>query len=135
MTIHDSLHRILEQNETLADLFYIVFIERYPEVRRHFQGVNLRTQSVLLTIALMVMERHYTGSYPATHMYLKYLGAKHKKWGIPAEHYPKFGDALLATLERFHSTDWGPPLAAEWAAAIDRAVRTMLEGYRPDFRL
>jgi len=130
MNLQESLHTILAQSETLADLFYLVFLERYPEVRQHFQGVNLRQQGVLLTMALMVMERHDSGSYPATEMYLRYLGSKHHDRGIPRHLYPHFRDALLAALERFHSKDWGAELAAQWGGAIDRASATMLEGYQ-----
>ncbi len=130
MDIQGSLHRILEQKETLADIFYLLFLADYPEVRRHFEGVNLRFQSVLLTMALMVMERNYTGSYPATAMYLKYLGARHQSWGIPEHLYASFRTALLAALERFHSQDWSASLAEQWGAAIDRATAAMLEGYR-----
>src|SRR5262245_28244118 len=69
MNIQESLHAILQRQDSITDLFYRVFLERYPEVRDHFQGVNLRHQAVLLNMALMVMERHYKGSYPATEMY------------------------------------------------------------------
>ena len=130
MNLPESLHAILAQSDTLADLFYLVFLERYPEVRQHFQGVNLRQQGVLLTMALMVMERHYSGAYPATEMYLRYLGSKHHARGIPQHLYPHFRDALLAALERFHSKDWGAELATQWRGAIDRAAATMLEGYQ-----
>lgn len=130
MNLHDSVRRILEQKETMADMFYIIFLDRYPELRKHFEGVNLRNQSVLLTMALMVMERHAAGNFPATQMYLKYLGSKHHARGIPEDSYPKFREALLATLERFHSKDWTPALAAQWRHAIDHAAQTMLEGYR-----
>ena len=133
MDIQQSLQRILEQKETVADLFYIVFLERYPEVRRYFQGVNLRTQAVLLTMALMVMERHYSGSYPATEMYLQYLGTKHHDRGIPPELFAKFREALLRTLERFHSKDWNAHLARQWGAAINRAAATMFQGYRQHY--
>jgi hemoglobin-like flavoprotein len=63
-------------------------------------------------------------------MYLRYLGTKHHDRGIPAELFPKFRDALLAALERFHSNDWNAHLARQWHDAIDHATATMLSGYR-----
>jgi hemoglobin-like flavoprotein len=130
MDIQQSLHRILEQKDTLADLFYLVFLERYPEVRHRFEGVDMGGQAALLTMALMVIERHYQGSYPATAMYLRYLGTKHHDRGIARRDFPKFRAAMLATLDRFHSKDWNPHLARQWAEAIDKATTAMLEGYR-----
>lgn len=135
MDIHESVHRILMQQQTFADLFYLVFLERYPNVRSHFKGVNMRHQGVLLTMALMVMERHYSGSYPATQMYLMYLGTKHHDRGIALALFPHFHDALMATLERFHSTDWNSQLAGQWHEAIDRTIQTMLEGYQEHFNV
>jgi hemoglobin-like flavoprotein len=133
MNIQESVERVLQRKENLADLFYEVFLRDYPEVRQHFDGVNFRHQSVLLTMALMVMERHHRGQYPAIESYLKYLGSKHHDRGIPAESFPLFAAALLATLEQFHGADWNAELAGQWRAAIDRASATMLEGYRTRF--
>jgi hypothetical protein len=40
MDIKESVHQILGNQELLVDLFYCLFLDRYPEVRRHFQGVT-----------------------------------------------------------------------------------------------
>jgi hemoglobin-like flavoprotein len=133
MDIRDSVHRILGNQESLADLFYLVFLDHYPEVRRHFEGVDLKHQAVLLTMALLVIERHHTASYPATETYLKYLGTKHRMRGVPAELFPPFRDALLTTLEQFHGSNWDAGLAGQWKEAIDGATETMLEGYKQHF--
>ena len=129
MNLSESLHRILLQDQTMADLFYLVFLERYPEVRHHFIKVDLRRQAVLLTTILTVLERHHAHAYPATTLFLHELGAKHDRWGIASGLYPKFRDALLLALERFHSRDWTPSLAQDWRACIDKAITTMLDGY------
>jgi hemoglobin-like flavoprotein len=128
-----SLHRILGNQTSLAELFYCGFLDQYPEVRQHFQGVDLKYQAALLTMALLVIERHHTASYPATETYLRYLGTKHHTRGVPAELFPHFRDALLATLEQFHGSDWDVGLAGQWQKAIAGATKTMLEGYEQHF--
>ena len=133
MDIHESLHQILAHKENLADRFYQVFFERYPEVRPHFDGINIRHQAEVLRMALMIMECHYTHAYPATEGYLKYLGSKHHDRGVGLELYPKFRDALLVTLEQFHGTEWNEGLAGQWHEAYDRATRAMAEGYQHHF--
>src|SRR5262249_17248451 len=130
MYIAESLHAILGERDRLADLFYQHFLERYPEVSTHFEGVNLRRQTMLLTMALMVMERPYSGNYAATAMYLSYLGSKHHDRGILQHQFPQFREALLAVLEQFHGENWGPELATQWAGAIDHTIATMLKGYK-----
>jgi hemoglobin-like flavoprotein len=133
MDIHESVHRILERKDSLGELFYAVFLERHPEVQRYFAGVDLRQQALMLTMALLIVERHYSGAYPATGSYLKYLGSQHHTRKIPAELYPKFCDALLAALGRFHGPDWDGRLAVQWGEALDRAAATMLQGYEQRF--
>ena len=129
MNIHESVHRILLQAETLADMFYLVFLKEYPEVQRLFGGVNMQQQSVLLTVALMAIERHYEHRYEITGAYLKMLGQRHARLGIGPDLYPKWTAAMLAALERFHSRDWNERLARQWQEAIGIATQAMLAGY------
>jgi hemoglobin-like flavoprotein len=130
MNIQDSLRRVLEERDTVATTFYEVFFERTPEARPLFDGVNMKHQAVLLTMALMVIERHHAHGYPSTALYLKYLGHKHHLRGVPPEMYPKWAEALLATLARFHGPDWDEEAAGQWRSALEGAAQVMLVGYR-----
>lgn len=129
MNIHESLHRILLRAETLADLFYLVFLKEYPEMQELFRDVDMKRQNLLLTMALMAIERHYEHRYQITAAYLKLLGQRHARLGIGSELYPKWTAAMLATLERFHGLDWHDGLAQQWREAIDAATEAMLSGY------
>jgi hemoglobin-like flavoprotein len=135
MDLCESLDRVLKQQALVTEQFYSLFLDRYPEVRRHFAGVHMRRQALMLTVALMAVERHATASFPVAEMYLHYLGTKHHNWAIPPEAFPKFRDALLETLGRFHGKEWDADLAAQWARAIDRATETMLQGYQRRFNV
>lgn len=129
MTIQDSLRRVLEKRDDLAALFYEVFFDRHPEAKPYFKDVNLKHQTVLLTMALMVVERHYKNGYLATELYLKYLGHKHHAREVPPELYPRWIESLLAALEKFHGPDWDAEAAGQWRAALDRATEVMMAGY------
>jgi hemoglobin-like flavoprotein len=133
MDIQESLARILERKQPVVDMFYIVFLDTYPEVRQFFARVNLKRQAVLLTAALQLSVQYYLKSFPAIAAYLKILGEKHQDWGIAAEHYPKFRAAMLDTLCRFHGDDWTPQLAEQWNDAIELASNKMLDGYTPAY--
>jgi hemoglobin-like flavoprotein len=130
MDIQESLHQILAHKENVVSLFYTIFLERHPEARAYFRGVDLQHQADLLRLALVLIERHASHPDPALEAYFQDLGAKHHWRGIPEALFPEFRDALLRTLEQFHGKDWGPPLAAQWQQALDRAVESMREGYR-----
>jgi hemoglobin-like flavoprotein len=129
MTIQESMIRVLEKRDDLAALFYEEFFERHPEATPLFAGVNLKYQTVLLTMALGVIEKHYLNGFPATAMYLKYLGHKHHQRAVPPELYPKWVESLLRTLEKFHGTDWDAEAAGQWRAALEKAAGVMLLGY------
>jgi hemoglobin-like flavoprotein len=135
MDIHESLEHVLRRQEIVADLFYAVFLDRYPQVRRFFEGVDLSRQAVLLSIALKVIEQHYMGGYLAAENYLRYLGTRHDDLGIPENTFPLFREAMLATLGQFHGNLWDEGLAEQWRRAIDKAIRTMLEGYHTRFHV
>jgi len=129
MDIQESLRQILDGKEYVADLFYTVFLDHYPEVRRHFVHVDMRRQAVLLTMALQLVVQYYLHSFPAIEAYLKILGQEHCRRGIGPELYPKFREALLATLSRSHGQDWNEKLAQEWKQALELASERMLAVY------
>jgi hemoglobin-like flavoprotein len=129
MNISQSIHEILNRDEVVADLFYDIFLDRHPEVRRYFVGVDLKQQAIVLTMMLSVIEDYYLHTYPATARYLRIVGQKHKALGIPAETFPIFGQCLLETLEQFHGIDWNPQLGDEWRNGIHKASQVLLEAY------
>ena len=129
MDIAQSAQQLLKQKQVVIQKFYDIFLGRYPEVRPYFENVNLRHQATLLTMALIMVESHYSQSYPAITHYLHVLGHRHHQNGVKPEHFAKFRDCLLETLAEFHGEDWSAALAAQWQEAIDKAAGTMLEGY------
>jgi hemoglobin-like flavoprotein len=129
MDIKESLRRILERNQSVADLFYMVFLDQYPEVRQYFVHVDMRSQGVLLTVALQLVVQYYVHSFPAIEAYLKILGHEHDCRGVGPELYPKFCKVLLASLAQFHGHDWDEKLAEQWKQALERANEKMLAGY------
>ena len=135
MDISESLDRILESKQILGDSFYKIFLDRYPEVQEHFEGVNLQRQAVLLTMALIVVEQYYSNPYLATEKYLQYLGTKHHERRIPQDLYHKWAEAMLDTLEQFHGDDWDEGLADQWREAIGRSTELMFEGYAEHFKV
>jgi hemoglobin-like flavoprotein len=129
MDMQQSLASILDRKEPLADLFYSLFFDEYPEVRQFYVGVSSKRQAVLLAVALQLCVQYYAKSYPAIAAYLKILGEKQQGRGILREDYPKFRTAMVSTLSRFHGNDWNNELAQQWNDAIELASNKILEGY------
>lgn len=129
MQINQSLQRILQAKDRLAEMFYDDFLEKFPEVRPYFAHADFHRQRILLTTALMVVERYYANPTPAVEQYLQYLGTKHNQMCIPRDSYPKWVETMLETMKRFHEDDWNPVLEQQWREAIDRARQLMMQGY------
>lgn len=129
MQIQESLNEVLHSKDEFGRLFYDYFLGTHPEFEHFFAQVNMRRQAIMLTTALMILERYYSQPTPAIELYLRYLGTKHHNLGIGTGDFPKFLDALFQTLKRFHGENWDSELERQWRAAIERATSAMFEGY------
>jgi rhodanese-related sulfurtransferase len=65
MDISQSIHTILSRQDIVTDLFYLKFLDRYPDVRKYFTDVDMAQQAVLLKMALTVVAQYYVHRYPA----------------------------------------------------------------------
>jgi hemoglobin-like flavoprotein len=129
MDIHESLNDILHSKDEFGRKFYEQFLETYPELRPHFARVDMKRQAIILTTALMVIERYYVQPTPAIELYMRYLGTKHHGMNIGTAEYPKFFAAMFQTLKSFHGDKWNPELRQQWQEAFDQATSAMFEGY------
>lgn len=133
MTLEESLADLLSQKKPVVRAFYDRFLADVPEAARLFEGVDLKQQSLMLTMSLIVVEAHARNDFASTLHYLHVLGDRHREWGVPQEVFPKFRDCLIETLAEWHNSDWSADLEDAWRKAIDRAIIAMLEGYAGDF--
>lgn len=133
MDIHESVHKLLADQQVLSDRFYERLLIDHPEFRPFFEGVDLKRQAVLLGMTLLLIEHHYIHRYPTSENYLQILGHRHQaRHGIPAGLYPTFGRVLLETLAAYHGDEWSDHLARQWSEAIAVASHAMLAGYNQD---
>ena len=133
MNIHDSVVRVMSSKEVFGEAFYELFFVRHPEVQAHFSGIDMKRQALLLTMAVALIEQHYSSPYPVTEKYIQHLGTQHQTRAIPKELYPKWRDTMIETLKRFFGNEWTEGLASEWTQAIDLCTRVMFEGYAQHF--
>lgn len=129
MEIRQSLNEILDSKDEFGRMVYERFLETYPELQHHFARVNMKRQAILLTTALMIIERHYSQPTPAIELYLRFLGTKHHDLGVGTDDFPKFFEAIFHTLKRFHGEKWSADLERQWRDAIEQATSAMFEGY------
>ena len=133
MNIHDSVAQVMNSKAAFGEAFYEVFFKRYPEVQAYFSGLDMKRQALVLTMAVAVVEQHYSSPHAATEKYIQYLGTQHYSRAIPRDLYPKWREAMLETLQRFLGDEWTDELATEWAKAINLCTEVMFEGYTERF--
>jgi len=129
MGIAESLHQIMKSERVFGTMFYDLFFGRCPEAKSYFDGVDMRRQALVLTMALQMMEQYHTHGYTAIDHYLRHIGHRHNDRAVPREMYTDWRDSLLAALEQFHGADWDDSLRQEWEGAIKAATEAMFRGY------
>jgi hemoglobin-like flavoprotein len=129
MDLDMSLEQILRSGDQFGNLFYEIFFEQHPEAKRYFDGIDMKRQGLMLTMALKLMGEYHAKGYAAINHYLEHLGTRHSDRGVPTEVYTDWADSLLATLERFHGKEWNGDLAEEWRDAVSATSEVMFKGY------
>lgn len=129
MDIAASGQDILNGKGVIAQLFYDKYLQRYPDVGRFFETTDMNQQAVMLRMALTIVEQYFRFRYRAMEDYLRILGFRHMRQGIPRELFADWRDCMLDTLEDFHAEDWGDSLESQWTAAINLALERIHEGY------
>ena len=129
MDIHASLDKILASKTTFAESFYRRLEQEHPDVFAHFQGVDMRYQLNLLTMALIVIEKEYRSPNDAIKSDLRVLGTKHSRKQISREEFTRWTESMLNALAEHHGADWDDELCKDWHDAITIAIDQMLVGY------
>ncbi len=127
LDIESSLSELLDSGcEHFAGRFYWLLFDRFPELERFFENVNMQHQAAMLTMGLQVIVQHDRQPRRSSRDYLRVLGERHGNRGISREHYAAFEDVLLTALAEFHGDRWHSVLANHWQSALHRALDVMV---------
>ncbi|HRQ41899.1 MAG TPA: globin family protein [Chloroflexota bacterium] len=114
--------------EATAVLFYDRLFTLNPALRPLFTH-DLTLQGVRFLAALKVA----VGGLSEPELMVtavKQLGKRHVAYGVQAEHYHTFGEALFWTLETQLGDRWTPAVAAAWTEAYYLLAGVMKEAAR-----
>jgi hemoglobin-like flavoprotein len=128
--LHESFARIEPHKEAFAETFYTTLLEKYPELRSFFAGIDLKRQQTSLIATLLAMLNESRRGEELRELF-RHLGQRHQARQIGAEYYPAFGQTLLETLALYDPA-WTPELRRAWASSLDRCVSFMMESYHPE---
>ena len=106
-----------------ARLFYARLFELDPSLRRLFSG-DMAAQGRKLLAALRATVAA-VDRFDALRPVLAELGARHRGYGVRAEHYDTVGAALLWTLQRGLQQHYSAEIDAAWRAAYGAVAQAM----------
>ncbi len=121
--VRHTLEQALALDPELGERFYRRLFELSPDFRRLFRGDLQRQQRILTsTLALLVTDLEQAGQGAAR---LEQLGRAHRGYGVRAEHYVVFGEALAETLAHVLGPAFTPEVRQAWDQAFDLIIQRM----------
>lgn len=126
--LDENLRIIGDRSDAFVSHFYATLFLDNPQLRELF-GESMDVQRDRFFRALTDAVRNI-GSVELFVPMLEQLGSDHRKYGVRAEHYTTFGEALIASLAKFSADVWVPELEDAWARAYGYLAATMVEGAR-----
>ena len=133
--IQQSFERVAALGDRLSELFYAELFSIDPSLRGMFDG-DMRRQHMkfMMMLALIVRSLHQPDKIAHT---IEHLATKHVGYGVKAEHFTPFGNALLRTLKEILGPDYTRDVADAWeesfrmlAGAMKRAELHAAEAER-----
>ena len=121
--VQSSFRKVVPIAGTAADLFYDRLFELAPAVRPMFpQDLGEQKKKLIGMLATAVNSLHKLDTIvPA----VQDLGHRHKRYGVPTEHYTPVGAALLWTLEKGLGEAFTPDVKGAWTEAYTTLAGVM----------
>ena len=100
-----------------AEVFYQRLFETMPEAERLFAGTDMEEQGRIL-MRMLDSTVEMLSNPPLLREEMTKLGKRHMGYGVKANHYQPFGEALLWTVETVLDEDYTSEIGAAWAKAF-----------------
>jgi hemoglobin-like flavoprotein len=126
--VQNSFAKVVPTGAT-ARMFYQRLFEIAPEVKPLFKR-DMGEQSPMLIAALIFMVKGLKNLGTIVPV-MEQLAVRHVDFGVKAEHYKAFGEALLWTLEKDLGADFTPLVKAAWTEAYKTVSGVMIAAAYP----
>ncbi len=124
--IRDSWEKLRPSVDRAAELFYTRLFEEDPALRELFSGdVTAQGKRLMTMLGTAVYQ---LDELEAMTPMLYELGQRHVNYGVRAQHYETFRDALMWTLQNVLGADFYPEVQEAWGAFFDFLSHAMAVG-------
>ena len=102
----------------IAGLFFDRLFELDPQIRQLFQDVDMERhgKKVMRMLALIISTLDDEAALDPA---MQAMGKRHAKYGVRAEHYETFCEALLWALERGLDKQFTPAMHEAWRTTLE----------------
>lgn len=112
----DSFGRLTASQQFAMEYLYARLFVTRPELRTLFPLSMEHTRAT--TFGMLARLVASLPDPPATDVLLAQLGRDHRKFGVKADHYQPFFDALLATVEQVSGPGWTESVSQAWRVVL-----------------
>lgn len=124
--VQRSFEKIMKMDtDEVMRTFYNELFSIEPALKIMFRGDIKDQRPKLMAALLMAVRGIHTPQKISTQ--LKDLAKKHLDYGVQAEHYALFGNALMRALQKTLGDDFTPELRSAWAEAYRTIANIMKE--------
>ncbi len=124
--IRDSWQKLRPSVERAAELFYTRLFQEDPALRELFSGEVAAQGKRLMTMMGTAVDQ--LDQLEAMTPLLYELGQRHVNYGVQAQHYETFRDALMWTLQNVLGADFYPEVEDAWGAFFEFLSHAMVVG-------
>lgn len=125
--LQDSLNHLSGRELQMAERFYQLFLEEFPDSAKLFSQTNMPDQYQRLADAIAQIVRSMDNQESVT-LYLKELGRRHVDYGALDVHYESAGSCLLTSLEENLQGFWNDNVKSAWIEAWTFIKNNMISG-------
>jgi hemoglobin-like flavoprotein len=124
--IHRTVRAVEAEPDRFAARFYDGLFALSPDTRHLFP--DDMTEQRGKVVDELVFLAGAASDVPGFTARAKELGARHRHYGVRAEHYPRVEQALLDALAEVLGEQWTPLVEGAWRALYHLIAETMVEG-------
>lgn len=124
MIIEETFSRVLEIQDTAAELFYEKLFELDPELKPLFRG-DMKEQGRKLMSALNAAVGSLKNPEKIIPV-LEQMAVRHVSYGVEEEHYATVGNALISTLEKGLGDLFTQEAKEAWVSVYDLVSGVMV---------
>ncbi|MEM9734993.1 MAG: globin domain-containing protein [Pseudomonadota bacterium] len=127
--LHESLFYLQEHKALAASVFYENLFVIDPSLRPMFEGdLSELSDKALFAFGAVVAQIQ---DLEVCREMTRDLARRHVGYGVRPEHYPKVGEAVLATVAMVMADGMTDEIGAAWREAYDAIAGSMIETAYP----